>query len=191
MSAQQKTVDFIQMKDGSFDDYQLLRGYEEEFSKDTADRVLAHLLELNDSLAGYRISRLEHALQSASRAWRDDAGEEMTVAALLHDIGDTLAPENHGEVAAAILRPYVSEKTYWIVRHHGIFQGYYFFHHLGMDRNLRDRYRHHEHYQACVNFCENWDQNCFDPEYESLPLEFFEPMVRRIFGRQPFGDHTH
>ena len=190
MSAQQKTVEFIQMKDGSFDDYQLLRAYEEEFSKNTADRMLAHLLELKDSLAGYRISRLEHALQSASRAWQDDAGEEMTVAALLHDIGDTLAPENHGEMAAAILRPYVSEKTYWIVRHHGIFQGYYFFHHLGMDRNLRDRYRQHEHYQACVDFCENWDQNCFDPEYESLPLEFFEPMVRRIFGREPFGDHT-
>ena len=186
----QRTVEFIQMKEGSFEDYQLLSSFEEEFSKGTADRVLSHLLQLNNSFAGYRVSRLEHALQSASRAWRDGAGEEMTVAALLHDIGDTLAPENHGEVAAAILRPYVSDKTYWILKHHGIFQGYYFFHHLGSDRNARDRYKDHSYYQACVDFCENWDQNCFDPEYESLPLEFFEPMVRSIFNRKPFGEHV-
>lgn len=190
MESAQRTVDFVQMKEGSFEDYQLLSGFEEEFSKNTADRVLRQLLELNNSFAGYRVSRLEHALQSASRAWRDGAGEEMTVAALLHDIGDTLAPENHSEVAAAILRPYVSDKTYWILKHHGIFQGYYFFHHLGGDRNARDRYKDHPHYQACADFCENWDQNSFDPEYDSLPLEFFEPMVRRIFERKPFGEHV-
>ena len=191
MALAKQTVDFIQMKHGSFEDYQLLSELEEEFTNDTADRVLRHLRELDDGLAGYKISRLEHALQSATRAWRDDAGEEMTVAALLHDIGDMLAPENHSEVAAGILRPYVSEKTYWIVKHHGIFQGYYFFHHLGGDRNERDRYKDHKYFQACADFCEKWDQNSFDPEYESLPLEFFEPMVRRIFSREPFGEHTN
>ena len=190
MESAQRTVNFIQMKEGSFEDYQLLSELEEKFSKKTADRVLQHLLELENSFAGYKISRLEHALQSASRAWRDGAGEEMTVAALLHDIGDVLAPENHSEMAAALLRPYVSKKTYWILKHHGVFQGYYFFHHLGGDRNARDLYRDHEYYQACADFCENWDQNSFDPEYESLPLEFFEPMVRRIFDREPFGEHV-
>lgn len=190
MESVRRTVNFSQMKDGTFEDYQFLHDHEKAFSKKTADRVLSHLLGLKDSFSGYRISRLEHALQSASRAWRDGAGEEMTVAALLHDIGDMLAPENHSEMAAALLRPYVSDRTHWIVRHHGIFQGYYFFHHLGEDRNLRDRYKGHEHYQACADFCENWDQNCFDPEYESLPLDFFEPMVRRIFDREPFGEHT-
>ncbi len=190
MNKTQQTVEFTQMKEGSFDDYQLLHSYERKFSKKTADRVLQHLLDLEDSFAGYKVSRLEHALQSASRAWRDGAGEEMTVAALLHDIGDMLAPENHSEVAAALLRPYVSEKTYWILKHHGIFQGYYFFHHVGGDRDARDLYKDHEHYQACADFCEYWDQNSFDPEYDSLPLEFFKPMVQRIFDREPFGDHV-
>ena len=191
MDVNQQTVKFTQMKEGSFDDYQLLHSFEQGYSKKTADRVLQHLLGLENSFAGYKISRLEHALQSASRAWRDGAGEEMTVAALLHDLGDTLAPENHGEMAAALLRPYVSEKTYWIVKHHGVFQGYYFFHHLGGDRNARDRYKDHEYYQACADFCENWDQNSFDPDYDSLPLDFFEPMVNRIFDREPFGDHAN
>ncbi|MDE0308979.1 MAG: phosphohydrolase [Acidiferrobacterales bacterium] len=190
MEETNQTVKFTQMKEGSFDDYQLLHGLERDFSKKTADRVLEHLLALDNSFSGYKVSRLEHALQSATRAWRDNAGEEMTVAALLHDIGDILAPENHSEMAAALLRPYVSEKTYWILKHHGVFQGYYFFHHLGEDRNARDLYKDHEHYQACADFCENWDQNSFDPDYDSLPLEFFEPMVRRIFDRVPFGEHA-
>lgn len=190
MDTTQQTVEFTQMKEGSFDDYQLLHSFEREFSRRTADRVLQHLLELEGSFAGYKVSRLEHALQTASRAWRDGAGEEMTVAALLHDIGDLLAPENHSEMAAALLRPYVSEKTYWILKHHGVFQSYYYFHHVGGDRNARDLYKDHEYYQACADFCENWDQNSFDPEYESLPLEFFKPMVKRIFDREPFGDHA-
>ncbi len=190
MSRTKKTVDFVQMKDGTFEDYQLLQEHEQAFISATADRVLEHLLSLENSMSGYQVTRLEHALQCATRAWRDDAGEEMTVAALLHDIGDCLAPENHGELAAAILRPYVGEETYWVLKHHGIFQGYYFFHHIGGDRNARDQYRHSPHYQACVDFCEKWDQSAFDPDYESLPLDFFEPMVRRVFARQPFGSHA-
>lgn len=190
MDTSDKTVEFIQMKDGTYEDYQLLQQYEDEYISGTADRVLSHLLSLENSMGGYKVSRLEHALQCATRAWRDGAGEEMTVAALLHDIGDHLAPENHGELAAAVLRPFVSEKTYWVLKHHGVFQGYYFFHHLGGDRNAREQYRTSEHYQACVDFCEKWDQSAFDPEYDTLPLEFFDPMVRRIFDREPFGPHT-
>ena len=191
MNVLDKTVEFIEMKDGTLEDYQLLHKYEKEFSRNTANRVLDHLLDLESSLAGYKITRLEHGLQTATRAWRDNAGEEMAVAALLHDIGDTLSPENHGELAAAVLRPFVSPETYWILKYHGIFQGYYFFHHLGEDRNLRDRYKDHQHYQACVDFCSKWDQSSFDPEYDSLPLEFFEPMVQTIFAREPFGTHTN
>ncbi len=190
MTASGKTVEFVQMKDGTYEDYQLLQQLEEDYISGTADRVLKHLLSLENSMGGYKISRMEHALQCATRAWRDGAGEEMTVAALLHDIGDHLAPENHSELAAAILRPYVSEGTYWVLKHHGVFQGYYFFHHLGGDRNARDQYRESKHYQACADFCEKWDQSAFDPDYDTLPLEFFEPMVRRIFAREPFGPHT-
>ena len=129
----------------------------------------------------------EHSLQSATRAHRDGADEETVVAALLHDIGDLLAPHNHSELAAAVLRPYVSERTYWVVRQHGLFQSYYYAHHMGGDRNARDRYIDHPWYQDAVDFCHRWDQSSFDPEYESLPLEFFEPMVRRIFAREPFS----
>ncbi len=190
MDMSNTSVQFVQMKDGTREDYQLLQQYENEYIAGTADRVLTHFRGLEDSLGGYQITRLEHALQCATRAWRDGAGKEMTVAALLHDIGDHLAPENHGEMAAAILRPYVSERTYWILKHHGVFQGYYFFHHLGGDRNARDQYRDSPYFQDCADFCEKWDQSAFDPEYESLSLEFFEPMVREIFAREPFGPHT-
>ncbi len=104
---------------------------------------------------------------------------------VLHDIGDILAPANHSQVAAALLRPYVSERNAWIIEHHGLFQGYYYFHHIEKDRHARDRYCDHPHYQACVDFCEYWDQRSFDPKYCSKPLAYFEPMVRRLFARNP------
>ena len=133
---------------------------------------------------GYQVDRYTHSLQSATRAERDGADEETIVCALLHDIGDVLAPNNHSEVAAEILRPYVSERNYWIVRHHGLFQGYYYFQHINKDRNVRDRYKDHSHYQACIDFCQKWDQCSFDPNYDTLPLEHFEPMLKRVF-QQP------
>ena len=182
-----ETVSFTSMAAGTKEDYELLERLEAEFAASTADRVLEQLRGLAGSLGGYKVDRLEHSLQSATRAYRDDADEEMVVAALLHDIGDLLSPHNHSALAAEVLRPYVSERTYWIVRQHGLFQSYYYAHHFGNDRNARDRYIDHEWYQDTVDFCERWDQSSFDPDYESLPLEFFEPMVRRIFAREPFS----
>ena len=181
------TVSFTRMADGTREDYELLERFEDEFAAGTADRVLALLGQLSDSVAGYKVDRLEHSLQTATRAYRDGADEEMVVAALLHDIDDLLAPHSHGELAALLLRPYVSEKTHWIVRHHGLFQYFYYAHHVGGDRHARDRFRDHAWYQDAVDFCHHWDQCAFDPDYDSLPLEFFEPMVRRIFAREPFG----
>ena len=181
------TVSFTSMAAGTREDYELLERLEAEFAAGTADRVLAQLRGLAGSLGGYKIDRLAHSLQSATRAYRDGADEETVVAALLHDIGDLLSPHNHSELAAAALRPYVSERTYWIVRQHGFFQSYYYAHHFGNDRNARDKYVDHPWYQDAVDFCHKWDQSSFDPEYESLPLEFFEPMVRRIFSREPFS----
>ena len=180
-------VSFTSMAAGTKEDYEMLERLEAEFAASTADRVLEQLRGLAGSLGGYKVDRLEHSLQSATRAYRDDADEEMVVAALLHDIGDLLSPHNHSELAAAVLRPYVSERTYWIVREHGLFQSYYYAHHFGGDRNARDRFIDHPWYQDTVDFCERWDQSSFDPQYESLPLEFFEPMVRRIFAREPFS----
>ena len=181
------TVSFTSMAAGTREDYELLERLEAEFASGTSDRVLEQLRGLAGSLAGYQVDRLEHSLQSATRAYHDGADEEMVVAALLHDVGDLLAPHNHSELAAAVLRPYVSEKTYWVVRQHGLFQTYYYAHHTGGDRNARDRYIDHPWYQDAVDFCQRWDQASFDPDYASLPLEFFEPMVRRVFGRAPFS----
>ena len=188
MADANESVAFTTMAEGTREDYELLERLEAGFAEETADRVLDQLRALAGSLSGYKIDRLEHSLQSATRAHRDGADEEMVVAALLHDIGDLLSPYNHSEMAAAVLRPYVSEKTYWIVRHHGLFQSYYYAHHTGGDRNARDAYRDHPWYQDTVDFCHRWDQSSFDPDYESLPLELFEPMVRRIFAREPFSE---
>jgi len=178
-------VSFIQMKDGSKEDYELLSKFEKEFAEKLPDRILEALRNLGESMDGYQVSRLEHSLQSATRAERDGADEEMIVATLLHDIGDSLAPFNHSQLIASVLRPYVSEKVYWIILHHGIFQEYYYAHHIGRDRNARDQFKDHKYYQATVDFCEKWDQTSFDPEYESFSLEHFEPMVRNLFSKNP------
>ena len=172
-------VTFTRMQDGTAEDYALLDRIEVEELRSFPDRVLGWLLTMNDS-AGYQIPRLDHSLQAATRAHRAGEDEETVVCTLLHDIGDYLAPANHSEVAAAMLRPYISEKNYWIVKHHGLFQGFYYFQFSGADPNARDRHKDHPHYQATVDFCEYYDQNSFDPAYGWEPLEFFEPMVRRV-----------
>ena len=182
-----KKVSFTEMKKGTKEDYLLLDKNEKDFAKKTADRILKFLSSLTETLEGYQVSRLEHSLQSATRALHAGESEEMIVAALLHDIGDELAPLNHSEYAASILKPYVSEKTHWIVEKHGEFQAYYYAHHLGGNRNKRDKYKGHKYFDACVNFCEKYDQCSFDPNYESYPLEKFEPMVRNIFARKPYS----
>ena len=110
----------------------------------------------------------------------DGADKETVVCALLHDLGDVIAPDNHSEVIASILRPNISEKNHWVLKHHGLFQGYYYFHHIGGDRNARERYKDHPFYQDCVDFCEKWDQTSFDPDYPTLPLEYSEPMVCKV-----------
>ena len=178
-------VKFTEMKEGSKEDYELLSKFEKEFAEKLPDRILEALRNLGESMDGYQVSRLEHSLQSATRAERDGADEEMIVATLVHDIGDSLAPFNHSQLVASVLRPYVSEKVYWIMLHHGMFQEYYYAHHIGRDRNVRDQFKDNKYYQATVDFCEKWDQKSFDPEYDSFPLEHFEPMVRNLFSKQP------
>ena len=181
-----KQVKFTQMKDGDKEDYILLKKYEDTFSADTSKRIMTALKNLDKSLGGYQVSRLEHSLQTATRAFKDGASEEMVVASLLHDIGDELAPQNHSEFAASIIRPYVSEKTTWIVEKHGIFQMYYYAHHYDHNKDQRDKYKGHKYFSDCANFCEIWDQASFDPSYNTIPLKDFEPMVHRIFNREPF-----
>jgi predicted HD phosphohydrolase len=176
-----KTVSFTRMADGTDEDYALLREFEQQNAAGVADRLLSALEEQRESTEGYQVTRYEHVLQAATRAARAGESEEYVVATLFHDLGDLLAPENHGDLAVAILAPYVSDELTWIVRHHGLFQTYYYAHHLGADRNARDRYLGHPFYASCARFCEEYDQNSFDPAYDTEPISFFEPMVRRVF----------
>ncbi len=185
--AQKRTVSYIRMEDGTAEDYALVKELAKPFIAGTADRVLAYFPQLHHSYEGDKLDRYEHSLQTATRAFRDGADEETVTAALLHDIGDMLAPENHSDFAAALLQPYVSRTTHWIVKHHGIFQGYYYFHHYGKDRNAREQFRGHPAFEKTIEFCSKWDQMAFDPSYDTMPLSAFEPIVRRVFARAPWG----
>lgn len=171
------------MREAGAEDWQIIAGHMGEFTRALPKRIIAHLELLRGDCGGYPVDRLEHCLQTATRAMRDGRDEEYVVCALLHDIGDTLGPANHADVAATLLEPYVSEENHWIVKHHGIFQGYYFFHHVGLDRHGREAFRSHRFFEACADFCEHYDQNSFDNKFESEPLATFVPMVERVFAR--------
>ena len=186
-----ETVNFIRMEDGTEEEYQFLDTLEEEYKTGLADRLLQALSSLQHSLSGYKISRLDHVLQGATRAYRADESEEMILTVLLHDIGDELAPYSHSEMAAAILRPFVSEKLYWIVKHHGLFQMHYYAHFCGGDRNARDKFKDHRWFQDAIDFCQDYDQNCFDPDYDSESLEFFEPLLRKLVAAPKQHDEEH
>jgi len=174
---------FREMLEGTKDDWDIIVEHSKSFNKGLAKRVIEHLRLLDGDYGGFPIDRLEHSIQTATRAQRDGRDEEDVVCALLHDIGDTLGSYNHPDVAAAILKPFVSEANLWMVANHGAFQGYYFFHHIGLDRNLREHFKDSPHYEYCAQFCHLYDQAAFDPDYESEPLEFFIPMVERVFSK--------
>ena len=177
---QMKSVSFMRMEDGTDEEYAFLTQLYEKCRNGVSDRLLELLKAMKGDKLGYQVDRYTHSLQSATRAESDGADEETVVCALLHDLGDVIAPDNHSEVIASILRPYISVKNHWVLKHHGLFQGYYYFHHIGGDRNARERYKDHPFYQDCVDFCEKWDQTSFDPDYPTQPLEYFEPMVRKV-----------
>ncbi|WP_168798032.1 HD domain-containing protein [Pacificoceanicola onchidii] len=180
-------VSFTQMKDGTEEDYLLLEKLEKPFLALTADRVLEELRRAGEiTLEGYPLTRLEHGLQSATRAERDGADIDWIVGALLHDIGDGLAPQNHDRMSAEVIRPFVRWDVSWVVEHHGIFQMLYYAHHYGWDRNARDQFKDHPCYASCAEFCERWDQSSFDPDYDMKPLAYFAPMVREVFSRKAY-----
>ena len=180
-----ETVSFTAMKAGTQSDYMLLDRYEQQHIATLPDRILGTLARLGEGLGGYQIDRLQHSLQSATRAENDGVDEEWIAACLIHDIGDDLAPLNHSEFAAALIKPYVREEVHWVVAHHGLFQMTYYAHHLGQDPNGRERYRDHPFYESCVRFCERWDQPSFDPAYPTRSLEYFAPVIHRVFSPQP------
>ena len=179
----QAQAKFTAMTEGTQDDWMAIMRAAGPFNRELPDRLLSHLKMLGGDFGGYPVDRLEHSLQTATRAFQDGRDEEYVVCALLHDIGDLLGPANHAEIGAVILKPYVSERNHWMLDKHGVFQGYYFFHHLGLNRDMRDQFADHPYYAATAEFIEKYDCPAFDPDYDSEPLEFFEPMVMRLFER--------
>src|SRR5699024_4426542 len=181
-----KTVSFTQMRDGTREDYEFLVRHEQQYKDKLPERILAALQAMDDTLSGDQVTRLEHSLQAAARAEADGADDDMIAGALIHDLGDDLAPENHSRYAATIIQPYVRPEVTWVVRHHGLFQMHYYAHHYGLDPDARERYRAHPHYDACVKFCRDWDQASFDPDYPTPDLDHFAPLVHRVFSREPW-----
>jgi len=171
---------FTAMTEGTLEDWMAIARAGTPYRNELPDRMLAHLRMLEADSGGFPVTRLEHSLQTATRAHKDGRDEEYVVCALMHDIGDILGPSNHAEIGAIIMKPYISDRNFWMMDKHGVFQGYYFFHYLGLDRDMRDQYRGHPDFEHTAQFCHLYDQNSFDPNYQSMPLEAFEPMLRRV-----------
>jgi predicted HD phosphohydrolase len=174
---------FRDMADSTAEDWAIIVGEQIPFAANGGKRVLDHLRLLDGDYGGFPVDRLTHCLQTATRAYRDGRAEDYVVMALIHDIGDTLGAYNHPDIAAAIIKPFVSEELLWIVQHHGIFQGVNFFHHIGLDRDMREQFRGHEHFAATQEFIDKYDCPAFDPDYDTLPIEFFEPILMRVFAK--------
>lgn len=171
---------FKSMSESTGDDWQIIIGEQKKFMSGLPDRILAHMELLEDDYGGFPVDRLQHCLQTAELAAEAGEDDEYVVCSLLHDIGDTLGSYNHADVAAAILQPFVSEANYWMVKHHAIFQGYNFFHHLGMERNMRDRFRDSEHYEYTARFIAKYDNLAFDESKPALSLDLFAPSVHKV-----------
>ncbi|AZV80297.1 HD domain-containing protein [Parasedimentitalea marina] len=175
------------MKDGTQEEFLMLHELEKPYLGLTVDRIMDELRRQSEAtLEGYQITRLQHGLQSATRAEADGADIDWIIGALLHDVGDGLAPQNHDRFSAEVIRPFVRWEVSWVVEHHGLFQMLYFARHYGWDENARDRYKDHPCFDTCATFCERWDQSSFDPDYPTKTLEYFEPMLRDVFARKAY-----
>src|SRR4051812_6891073 len=179
-TAMNARANFTRMQDSTQADWQVIGAEFVPFTQSLPDRVLAHPKLLEGDYGGFPVDRYTHSLQTATRALRGGRDEEYVVCALLHDIGDTLGSFNHPDIAAAILKPFVSDENLWMVQHHGIFQGHYFFHYVGMDRDMREQFRGQPHFARTEEFCALYDSPAFDGLAETLPLSEFEPMLRRL-----------
>lgn len=174
---------FREMTASTKEDWETIMQQQKKFFAGLPDRILDHMKLLGEDFGGFPVDRLQHCLQTADLAAEDGRDEEYVVAALIHDIGDTLGSVNHADVSAAILQPFVSEETHWMVKHHAIFQGYNFFHYLGLDRNMKAKFGGTPHYDQTEEFVFKYDNVAFDHERPKLSLDPFEPMLRRVFAK--------
>jgi predicted HD phosphohydrolase len=146
-----------------------------------AEQVLTMLRQLEGITDGFGTNQLVHCLQTATYAEKAGADQEMVVASLCHDVGKVISTFNHPAIAAEILRPYVRDEVYNVIRVHQDFQGRHYYEHFGQDPNAREQYAGEPWFELAARFADEWDQVAFDPDGETLPLEHFEPMVRDVF----------
>ena len=177
-------IRFTRLEDGTAEEYAHLDALDHEMNRNYANDLIATFLGTDRDM-GYPVSPMRHALQTATRAHRDGADEETVFAALFHDVADRISPDNHARVGAELLRPFIDPRTHWILAHHAVFQGYYYWHQIGKDRHAREQYRSHPHFADCAAFCEKWDSISFDQSYDTMPLKAFMPLVRRVLAREP------
>lgn len=174
---------FVTLVDASAEDWQRIMVEQDKKYAELPGRIIDHLLMLKGDYRCFPVDMLDHSLQAATLAHAAGEDDEYVVCALLHDVGDILGSLNHGELSAKLLQPFVSDANYWMLKHHGLFQGYYFYHYIGRDRNARDRFLDHPYFERTRIFVEQYDNPAFDKEREILPVEFFEPMIKRVFSR--------
>lgn len=176
---------FTRMDQGRVEDWMVIRDSVSKRQAGMPKRVKALLADLEDQVDGFAVNQLEHSLQTATRALRAGASEELIVASLCHDIGKAISPANHAGISAEILKPYVSSETYEIIRTHQDFQGRHYYALMGKDPEARRQYVNEPWYSQACQFTDEWDQVAFDPEYDTLPLWHFEPMIDRLFAQTP------
>ena len=178
---QDQNANFANMEESTAGDWSIIATNFKQYAAQLPQRILAHLKLLEGDTGGFPVDRLQHSLLTATLAMKDQRDDEYIACALLHDIGDTLGSFNHPDIAAAILKPFVSEENHWMVEKHGIFQGYYFFHHIGLDRHMREQFRGHPHFHRTAEFCEKYDGPAFDAQAGYYPLDAFVPVLHRVF----------
>ena len=181
MTTTETRARFKRMEDSTADDWVLIGAQHGSLVTALPDRILDQMRLLDSEAGGFNVDRLTHSLQTAHRAEVDGRDEEYILCALLHDIGDVLGPRDHASIAAAMLKPWVSEANHWMVEQHAVFQGYYFWHHIGGDRNARDAFTGHQYYDLTEEFVRKYDMPAFDDEYPTPPLEHYEPLIRSFF----------
>ena len=178
---------FTRMDESSTDEWQAIGREVAKRQASMPQTIKSMLLQLEAQTDGFEVNQLIHSLQTATRALRGGASEELIVAALCHDIGKVISVANHPAIAAEILRPYVSDETYQIIRTHQDFQGRHYYALMGKDPDARSQYVDESWFELAQKFTDEWDQTSFDSEYETLPLSYFDPMVENIFGKKLFA----
>jgi predicted HD phosphohydrolase len=174
---------FRAMTEASAEDWATIAATDRIFERGLPGWLLGALQLLQNDCHGFAIDRLQHCLQAATRAYRAGCDEEYIACALVHDVGATLAPQTHDAFVAMIMRPYVSEANHWMLAHHGVFQKYYFGHFFGGDRNEREQHRGHPYFERTAEFCHQFDQMSFDPDYDTLALRDFAPLLHRVLAQ--------